>query len=720
MDHKSLQRIFDQKELNICQRRWTKLFGDNDCEIHYHPGKANVMDNALSRKERVKPKIWVPLVGDVKTMIMDEAHAMRYSIHPGSDKMYYDLSDMSWWPSVKKDIATYVSKCFTCSKVKAEHQRPSGLLQQPEIPEWKWDRVTMDFITKLPRSSSGYDTTWVIVDRLTKSAYFLAIREDYKIEESERPYIDEIVARHGVHVSIISDRDRRFTLRWDTHLPPAEFSYNNSYHSSIRCASFEALYERKCRSSVLWAKVKENRLIGLEMVQETTDKVIRSGSLSVEISPGVEQCTRHISCFKYEEVFVDANLHVPLEEIKVDKTLRFVKEPEEIMDREVKKLKHSRIPIVKVNWNSKRGPKFTWEREGCMKDKYLIFLPIVLMEVLVKFQDEISLRKGDCNNRDLASKEPLKEFCWIKVMQEELNEFERLEVWELVPRPNRVMIITLKWIFKVKLDELVEAIRIFIAYVAYKNMKVFQMDIKTAFLNGILHEEVYVSKPDGFLQVKEGSLRVKAGSTGLLPRYQKKEEVYLVVYSSWVTDYSVGHLRNRRARPYPVLANVAESIRNTVRFEYDLSSLNGRTKKCRSPVLWAKIAETQLIGPELVQETTDKVGGFDLLSLDLGVGTDLVTGADLVTGTDLVTGDDLAAGTNLAAGTDLEAGTDLVKKAGTDLVTQAGTDLVTLSDRSSAIVRTRSKFLLGTDLNSCADNRPPMLEKDMYDSWKSR
>ncbi|GJX63080.1 putative reverse transcriptase domain-containing protein, partial [Tanacetum coccineum] len=188
-DHKSLQHIFSQKELNMRQRRWIELFSDYDCEIRYHPGKANVVADALSKKERVKHKrvramnmtlqssfkdrilaaqkeavdesarlqkgldemikqrsdgtlyyldrIWVPLKGDVRTLIMDEAYKSKYSVHLGADKMYYDLRDRYWWPGMKKDIAMYVSKCLTCLKVKAEHQRPSGLLQQLEIPEWK-------------------------------------------------------------------------------------------------------------------------------------------------------------------------------------------------------------------------------------------------------------------------------------------------------------------------------------------------------------------------------------------------------------------------------------------------------------------------------------------------------------------------------------------------------------------------------------------------------
>ncbi|GKF34022.1 putative reverse transcriptase domain-containing protein, partial [Tanacetum coccineum] len=234
-----LARNFYQKELNMRQRRWLELLSDYDCEIHYHPRKANVVADALSRKERDQPlrvRALVITIGldlpkqilnaqtkarkpenikneDVGGMLVENAknpEAIRtekleplygwnpippqwqelatllwrfadgkskYSIHSGSDKMYQDMKKLYWWPIMKADIATYVGKCLTCAKVKAEHQRPSGLLVQPKIPEWKWDNITMNFVTKLPKTSQCYDTIWVIVDQLTKSAIFTPMRE---------------------------------------------------------------------------------------------------------------------------------------------------------------------------------------------------------------------------------------------------------------------------------------------------------------------------------------------------------------------------------------------------------------------------------------------------------------------------------------------------------------------------------------------------------------
>ncbi|KAI3814135.1 hypothetical protein L1987_18882 [Smallanthus sonchifolius] len=512
-DHKSLQHIFEQNELNMRQRRWVELLNDYDCAIRYHPGKANVVADALSRKE-TKPKrvralqltihpglpdrirsaqlealkednlplegtrgmeaqlevksdgiryfverIWIPVFGNLRELIMDEAHKSRYSIHPGSDKMYHDL------------------------KVKVEYQKPSGLLQQPEIPMWKWEQISMDFITKLPRTPTGCDTIWVIVDRLTKSAHFLAIKETDKMEKLTRIYLKEVVSRHGVPISIISDRDARFTSRfwqslhkalgtrldmstayhpqtdgqtehtiqtledmlracvidfgntWESHQPLVEFSYNNSYHTSIKAAPFEALYGRKCRSPICWAEVGDSQLTGPELVLETSENIVQirnrmaaardrqksyadkrrkplefqvGDMVLLKVSPwkGVIRFgkrgklnPRYVGPFKIikrigpvayqldiperlsgvhnifhisnlKKCLVDKSLAVPLEELHIDEQLRFIEEPVEIMDREVKSLKHSKIPIVTVRWNSKRGPEFTWEREDQMMRKY--------------------------------------------------------------------------------------------------------------------------------------------------------------------------------------------------------------------------------------------------------------------------------------------------------------------------------------------------------------
>ncbi|GJV00240.1 putative reverse transcriptase domain-containing protein [Tanacetum coccineum] len=300
-DHKSLQHILDQKELNMRQRRWLELLSDYDCEIRYHPGKANVVADALSIKERVKPLRVQALVMTIRLNLPKQIlEAQTEALKPENltAKDVGDLKQLYWWPNMKVDIAAYVSRCLSCSKVKAEHQKPSGLLVQLEIPEWKWEKITMDFITKLYKTANGYDTIWVIVDCLTKSAHFLPMRETDPMEKLMKLYMKEVVTQHGVPVSIISDRDGRFTslfwqalhkalgtrldmsmayhpqtdgqsqrtiqtledmLRacvldfgksWDRHLPLVEFSYNNSYHTSINAAPFEALYGQNDR--LLW------------------------------------------------------------------------------------------------------------------------------------------------------------------------------------------------------------------------------------------------------------------------------------------------------------------------------------------------------------------------------------------------------------------------------------------------------------------------------------
>ncbi|GKB66661.1 putative reverse transcriptase domain-containing protein [Tanacetum coccineum] len=188
---------------------------------------------------------------------------------------------------MKADIATYVSKCLTCSNVKAEHQNPSGLLVQPEMPQWKWEKITMDFVTKLPKTSSGYDTIWVIVDRLTKSAYFLPMKKNDSINRLMRLYLKEVVSRHGVPTDGQSERTIQtlkymlhacvidFGNGWDKHLSLVEFSYNNSYHTSIKAGPFEALYGCKCRSPICWAEVRDVQLTRPEIVQEITKKIVQ-------------------------------------------------------------------------------------------------------------------------------------------------------------------------------------------------------------------------------------------------------------------------------------------------------------------------------------------------------------------------------------------------------------------------------------------------------------
>ncbi|GJZ51165.1 putative reverse transcriptase domain-containing protein [Tanacetum coccineum] len=276
-DHKSLQHIADQKELNMRQRRWLELLSDYDCEICYHPGKANVVADALSQKERNKPLRVRTLVltiglnlpkldtlfGDLRELIMHESHKSKYSIHPGSVKMYQDLKKLYWWLNMKAEIATYVSKCLTYAKVKAECQKPSGLLVQPVIPVWKWENITMDFVTKLLKTSSGQDTIWVIVDRLTKSAHFLPMKETYSMGKLTRQYLKEVVSRHGVPVLITSDRDSK----WDGQSERTIQTLEDMLRACV--IDFGKGWDRHL------PLVGDAQLTSLEIVHETTEKIIQ-------------------------------------------------------------------------------------------------------------------------------------------------------------------------------------------------------------------------------------------------------------------------------------------------------------------------------------------------------------------------------------------------------------------------------------------------------------
>nr|GEV39837.1 retrotransposon protein, putative, Ty3-gypsy subclass [Tanacetum cinerariifolium] len=360
-EHKGLQHILDQKELIMRQRRWLELLSDYDCEIRYHPRKANVVADAS----------WLSCYGELRTLIMYESHKSKYSVHPGSDKMYQDMKLLYSWPNMKADIATY-------------------------------DNITMDFVTKLPKAQSGNDTIRVVMDRLTKSAHFLLMKETDLMNKLARIYMK--------------------------HLPLVEFSYNNSYHASIKAAPFDALYSRKCRSPVCSAEVRDAQLTGPELIHETSEKIVQikqriqaaqdrqksyadvrhkplefqiGDRVMLKVSPwkGVVHfgkrgklnpryigpfnvlaevgtiayrlelpkqlskvhSTFHVSNLK--KCLSDEPLAISLDEVHIDDKLCFIEEPVEVMFRKVKRLKQSCIPIIKVRWNSRRGPEFTWERE---------------------------------------------------------------------------------------------------------------------------------------------------------------------------------------------------------------------------------------------------------------------------------------------------------------------------------------------------------------------
>jgi hypothetical protein len=266
-------------------------------------------------------RIVVPKDHKLRKQILDEAHLSKFSMHPGSTKMYQDLKQNFWWTCMKHEIAKYVSECDICQRVKASHLKTAGILQPLPISSWKWEDISMDFIVGLPNTSLRHDSIWVVIDQLTKTAHFLPVHTTYNAKKYAEIYLDQIVHLHGLPKMIISDRGAQFIARfweqlqfslrtklirsstyhpqtnvqtervnqifedmlraciihygtnWDKCLALDEFSYNNSYQSSLQMAPFEALYGRRCRTPLSWSETGERQIFGPDLVTEAEDKV---------------------------------------------------------------------------------------------------------------------------------------------------------------------------------------------------------------------------------------------------------------------------------------------------------------------------------------------------------------------------------------------------------------------------------------------------------------
>ncbi|TYK21928.1 ty3-gypsy retrotransposon protein [Cucumis melo var. makuwa] len=453
-DHKSLKYFFTQKELNMRQRRWLELVKDYDCEILYQSGKANVVADALSRKLAqltVQPtlrqqiidaesndsylvekrglaeagqavgfsissdggllferRLCVPSDSAVKIELLSEAHSSPFSMHPGSTKMYQDLKRVYWWRNMKREVAEFVSKCFVCQQVKAPRQKPAGLLQLLSVPEWK----------------------------LTKSAHFVPGKSTYTASKWAQLYMSEIVRLHGVPVSIVSNRDARFTSKF---LKGLQTATGTSFQATIGMTPFEALYGKCCRSPVCWGEVGEQRLMAPELVQSTNEAIhkIRSRMLTAQsrqksyadvrrkdlefdvgdkvflkvapmkgvlrferrgkLSPrfvGPFEILERIGPVAYRlalppslstvhDVFHVSMLRkyvpdpfhvVDYEPLEIDENLSYTEQPVEVLAREVKMLRNRDIPLVKVLWRNHRVEEATWEIEDDMSRTFLQLL----------------------------------------------------------------------------------------------------------------------------------------------------------------------------------------------------------------------------------------------------------------------------------------------------------------------------------------------------------
>nr|GEX58136.1 putative reverse transcriptase domain-containing protein [Tanacetum cinerariifolium] len=361
------------------QRHWLELLSDYDCDIRYHPGKANVVADALSRKEwsrplRVRALVITMGLNLPKEILEAQTEALKPEI--SVLKMLEACSEKTFQRK-KKLMKLYIKKVVT------RHGVPVSIIfdRDGRFTSLFWKALHKALGTRLDMSTAYHPET---------------------DGQSERTFqnLEDMLC------TCVID----FGKSWDRYLPLLEFSYNNSYHTSIKAAPFEALYGRKCHSPVCWAEVGDAQLTAPEIIYETTKKIIQIKSMIqaardrqkrvVRFCKQEKLNPRYIGPFKVlskvgdvsyrlelpqplsrvhntfhvsnlKKCLSDESLVIPLDELRINDKLHFVEEPVEIMDREIKQLKRSRIPIIKVRWNSKRGPKFTWEREDQFKQKYL-------------------------------------------------------------------------------------------------------------------------------------------------------------------------------------------------------------------------------------------------------------------------------------------------------------------------------------------------------------
>jgi hypothetical protein len=357
--HQSLKHLFTQRDLNVKQRRWSEFMSEYDFGISYIKGKENVVTDALSRRPcifslvtlkvslreqvltqllgdswylkvtsnlqngrqldpkyegynletdgllRYRGRMYIPENEDIRSIILKEAHRSLYYVHPGVMKMYVEMKKLFFWGGIKHNVVNFVARCLEFQQVKANHHHPTGLLQPHDIPMSKWEVISMDFVVGFPLTSHRHNAILVIVDKLTKSAHFIPVRDTYNVTDVDQVFLSEVICLHGIPKKIISDRDSRFTSRfwkslqlalgtqlnlstayhpeidgqtervnqvmedmlrmyvmdnqtqWEKHLPLVEFAYNKSYHSSIGMPPYEALYGRPCKTPLSWDRLED-------------------------------------------------------------------------------------------------------------------------------------------------------------------------------------------------------------------------------------------------------------------------------------------------------------------------------------------------------------------------------------------------------------------------------------------------------------------------------